>query len=48
MAIPSASVFQTLTKTKRLGIHYVDYTNNETRYVKDSSTWYKEFIAENS
>lgn len=34
--------------TKRFGIHYVDYNNNETRYVKNSALWYQQFISDNT
>ena len=30
--------------SKRFGIHYVDYKNNQTRYAKDSSKWFASFI----
>ena len=31
--------------SKRFGIHYVDYPNNQTRYAKRSSKWYAQLIA---
>jgi len=32
--------------SKRFGIHYVDYTNGEKRYQKNSAKWYSNFIAQ--
>ena len=30
--------------TTRFGLIYVDYANNQTRYLKESAYWYSEFI----
>ena len=31
--------------TVRFGITYVDYAHNQTRYLKDSFYWYRDYIA---
>jgi hypothetical protein len=32
--------------SKRFGIHYVDYKDNQKRYQKQSALWFKQKIAE--
>ena len=32
--------------TVRFGMIYIDYDNNQTRYIKDSAKWYSNFTTE--
>lgn len=34
--------------SKRFGLHYVDYTNNATRYTKDSAVYYQQVMSSHS